>query len=153
MFVGRLRRRAGRKQLQQPNFVPSVGSGGMTERLGVSLAVADMLVQAPTASYILLFPSWDLSQDASFRDILVKGAVEVSASWSAARQAVHAVSVVARKEHRGAVVLRAARGMAAGTHVACADGSAPEVRVSSGGRGGAELAFIAPPGVRCHLHH
>ena len=81
MFVGRLRRRAGRKQLQQPNFVPSVGSGGMTERLGVSLAVADMLVQAPTASYILLFPSWDLSEDASFRDILVKGAVEVSASW------------------------------------------------------------------------
>ena len=64
---------------------------------------------------------------------------------------VHAVSVVARKEHRGEVVLRAARGMAAGTHVACADGSAPEVRVSSGG-GGAELAFSAPRGVRCHLH-
>ena len=51
-----------------------------------------MLVQAPSGDFIALFPVHDKTEDASFRALLVKGAVEVSASWSAATQAEHSVS-------------------------------------------------------------
>ena len=52
-----------------------------------------MLVQAPGGDFIALFPVHDKTEDASFRTLLVKGAVEVSASWSAAAQAEHSVSL------------------------------------------------------------
>ena len=102
------------------------------------------MVRSPTREYIVLFPAWDKTQDAAFRDLLVKGAVEVSATWAAATATVRGVSIVARHEHVGAVILE---GVPAGAAVQCADGSKPAVNRSAGGR----LAFFAPAGVRCHV--
>ena len=136
-------------ELQRADFVPSLNSigSGMTERLGISLAVVDMLVQAPTSTYIVLFPAWDLAEDAAFADLLVKGAVRVSASWSAKRQTVFGVSVVVSSEHRGLVVIRKQLGMGDNWKVVrCADGMRPAVHSTS------ELfSFAAPAGVRCTI--
>eukprot|EP01051_Picozoa_sp_SAG22_P003089 SAG22_NODE_146_length_17566_cov_17.597847_5_plen_993_part_00 len=121
------------------NFVPWI----FTEQLGISLAVCDMLVQAPNGDYILLFPAWDRSQDASFTNLLVKGAVEVSASWSASKKQASGVSIVARKEHIGEVRIR---GLACTVKIKCADGSAPQPTTA-----GDMTSFAAPPGVRCTL--
>eukprot|EP01052_Picozoa_sp_SAG31_P018736 SAG31_NODE_1340_length_8709_cov_8.259117_5_plen_249_part_00 len=89
---------------QRQSFLPSAPGGG-TENVGITQAVNDMLVQAPHGDFISLFPVWDKSQDASFRSLLVKGAVEVSATWSAAQKEELNVSVVARSEHVGPVVI------------------------------------------------
>jgi hypothetical protein len=130
------------QQDQRASFIPKAPGGG-TENIGIAVAVNDMLVQSPTREYIVLFPAWDKTQDASFSNLLVKGAVEVSAAWVASTATVTGVSIVARHEHVGPVVLE---GVQAGATVACADGSRPAA-TSAGGR----LSFAAPPGVRCHV--
>lgn len=127
---------------QRGSFIPRAPGGG-TENLGMSVAINDMLVQAPTRDYIVLFPAWDRAQDASFNNLLVKGAVEVSAAWVAAARSIVNVSVVARPEHVGKVVLE---GVGATATAACADGTRPEVTFAMG-----RLSFTAPPGVRCHV--
>lgn len=127
---------------QRASFVPKAPGGG-TENLGIAVAVNDMLVQSPTREYIVLFPAWDKTQDASFSNLLVKGAVEVSAAWVASTATVTGVSIVARHEHVGPVILE---GVHASATVVCADGSKPAA-TSVGGR----LGFVAPPGVRCHV--
>jgi hypothetical protein len=66
---------------QQQNFMP-VAPGGGTEQIGVSVAVDDMLVQAPSGRWIELFPVWPKSQPASFSNLLAKGGFEVSASYT-----------------------------------------------------------------------
>jgi hypothetical protein len=66
---------------QQQNFMP-VAPGGGTEQIGVSVAVGDMLVQAPSGRWIELFPVWPKSQPASFSNLLVKGGFEVSATYT-----------------------------------------------------------------------
>lgn len=128
---------------ERNSFVPNAVGGG-TENVGISVAINDMLVQSPTRNYIVLFPAWDLSQDASFRDLLVKGAVEVSASWNAKAARVENVSIVAREGHRGPVVIK---GMGRGGTVACADGSEPRASVDDSGA----MSFAAPSRVRCTI--
>jgi hypothetical protein len=66
---------------QQQSFMP-VAPGGGTEQIGVSVAVADMLLQAPNGKWIELFPVWPKSHPASFQSLLAKGGFEVSASYS-----------------------------------------------------------------------
>jgi hypothetical protein len=66
---------------QQQNFMP-VAPGGGTEQIGVSVAVGDMLVQAPSGRWIEFFPVWPKSQPASFSNLLAKGGFEVSASYT-----------------------------------------------------------------------
>ena len=117
-----------------------------TRKFAPSTCAAGVRVQAPSRAAVALFPAWDRSQDASFADLLVKGALEVSAAWAAADQTVHNLSLVARPAHRGPVVLTGPlpRGPLA---VACADGSAPPVQ-----RPDAQtISFVAPPGVRCSV--
>ena len=60
----------------------------------MSVAVNDMLVQAPNGKHIVLFPFWPADEPASFRGLLAKGGFEVSASQSSAG-VVGGVSVVA----------------------------------------------------------
>jgi hypothetical protein len=127
---------------QRASFVPKAPGGG-TENIGIAVAINDMLVQSPTREYIVLFPNWDKTQDASFSNLLVKGAVEVSATWVSSTSTTTGVSVVARHEHVGPVILDGVRAHAT---VTCADGSTPTT-TSVWGR----LAFTAPRGVRCHI--
>ena len=127
---------------QRGSFLPAAPGGG-TENVGIVQAVNDMLVQAPNGKFISLFPVWDRTQDASFENLLVKGAVEVSASWSAAKQEATGISILARKEHQGPVVLSLD---CADVAVNCADGSSPMVTSS-----GDLVSFSAPPGVECKL--
>lgn len=127
---------------QRGSFLPKAPGGG-TENVGIVQAVNDMLVQAPNGKYISLFPVWDRTQDASFDNLLVKGAVEVSASWSAAKQAATGITVLARKEHRGAVTIQLD---CQDVLVTCADGSTPMVRSI-----GDKTTFSAPPGVECKI--
>ena len=127
---------------QRGSFLPEAPGGG-TENVGIVQAVNDMLVQAPNGKYISLFPVWDRTQDASFENLLVKGAVEVSASWSAAKQETTGISILARKEHKGPVVIQLD---CADVAVNCADGSSPMVRST-----GDLITFDAPPGVECKL--
>jgi hypothetical protein len=103
-----------------------------------------MLVQAPNGQTIFLFPAWDLAQDASFSGLLVKGAVEVSASWSAAKKAVSGVAIVARKERKTPVVIETTGLGVSFTSVSCADGTKPVISTT-----GTEVSFVAPAGVRC----
>ena len=122
------------------NFVPWI----FTERLGISLAVCDMLVMAPNGEYISLFPAWDRAQDATFTNLLVKGAVQVSASWSASKKQAFGISIVARKAHIGEVRIKGldCHDLA----VKCADGSTPQPKTE-----GDMTNFAAPPGIRCTL--
>jgi hypothetical protein len=130
------------KGSQRGSCLPEAPGGG-TENVGIVQAVNDMLVQAPNGRYISLFPVWDRTQDASFENLLVKGAVEVSASWSAAKQEATEISIRARKEHKGLVALQLD---CADVAVDCADGSSPMVRSS-----GDLVTFNAPPGVACKV--
>jgi hypothetical protein len=108
-----------------------------------------MLVQAPGGRYISLFPAWDRTQDASFTNLLTKGAVEVSASWSTARQEAYNISVRARLEHKGALRIAGldCKEPAATLAVKCADGSAPQPHTTVDG----VVSFVAPASVRCVL--
>ena len=130
------------KGSQRGSFLPKAPGGG-TENVGIVQAINDMLVQAPDGKFITLFPVWDRTQDASFANLLVKGAVEVSATWSAAKQQPTGITILARKEHRGPVVIELGSQHVA---VTCADGSSPAVR-SSGGK----ATFDAPAGTACKV--
>ena len=142
---------------QRQSFMPSAPGGG-TENVGITQAVNDMLVQAPDGEFIALFPVWDKSQNASFRSLLVKGAVEVSATWSALLKAEVGISFVTRAEHMGPVVVLC-------TPKLCGDATpAPKVRAHCEGASAAVvmkvvtlsnglfgLSFAAPPGKNCSL--
>lgn len=163
------------KGSQRGSFLPKAPGGG-TENVGIVQAVNDMLVQS-NGKFIMLFPAWDRTQDASFSSLLVKGAVEVSASWSAKDKAVGAVTVLARKEHAGDVVfkgldilcsvcpvgcccagqhignLRAVQGSAGAD---CPPATALGVKCADGSTPilksvGDLSSFTAPPGVKCLL--
>lgn len=148
---------------QRASFFPRAPGGG-TENVGITQAINDMLVQAPNSRFIVFFPVWDKSQDASFRGLLVKGAIEVSATWSAAAQSEHGISLIARKEHRGPVLVACTPGLCSGR-----DGTdlapTPKVKVDCVGVssqpvltvvplpmvGKSALSFAAPAGVNCSL--
>ena len=68
--------------------------GGGTEQIGVSVAVTDMLLQAPSGRWIEMFPAWPKSQPASFSNLLAKGAFEVSATYTPNASACARVSGV-----------------------------------------------------------
>ena len=63
--------------------VPHLLQGGNRMGMGMSRAVEEMLVSAPSEKYIELFPMWPRGFDASFHNLRVKGAFLVSANWSA----------------------------------------------------------------------
>ena len=145
---------------QRQSFLPSAPGGG-TENVGITQAVNDMLVQAPDGEFIALFPVWDKSQDASFRSLLVKGAVEVSASWSAVTKAESGISLVARPEHVGAITILCTPTLCGGVAqlplvpkvtVRCEGlSAAPAVTVAQLPHGLQGLRFTAPPGKNCSL--
>ena len=151
------------KSAQRQSFLPRAPGGG-TENVGITQAVNDMLVQAPDGEFIALFPVWDKSQDASFRALLVKGAVEVSATWSAVWKREAMVSFLARPEHVGPVVV-----LCTPTLCSPADGGTtppkPKVKAQCDGTSEAVpmkvaplskaglfgLSFAAPLGKNCSL--
>ena len=49
------------------NFLCDTAGGGI-ENVGMSRAVSEMLVSAPSGRYIQLFPFWPKATPASFRD-------------------------------------------------------------------------------------
>ena len=58
--------------------------GGGIENVGMSKAVSEMLVSAPSGKYITLFPFWPQATAASFRGLLVKGGFRLAANRTAA---------------------------------------------------------------------
>lgn len=51
-----------------PNQLPYAPGGGI-ENVGISRAVNEMLVTAPTGNVIRLFPVWPKDEDASFSNV------------------------------------------------------------------------------------
>ena len=132
---------------QTRSFMPTARGGG-TENVGAVVAVNDMLVQSYNGACIELFPVWDKSQDASFNALVVKGAVEVSASWLSASQAVSGVSVRALVAGTTVTFVNPWPTKAAtAIRASCADGSTPAVALAGEGM----FSFAAPVGVVCHL--
>ena len=127
-------------------FMP-IAPGGGTEQIGVSVAVADMLLQAPNGRWIELFPVWPKSQPASFSNLLAKGAWEVSASFAPNAPAcvrVSGVSVVSMAGSRPCVV-KSPWPESCKVSVECGGESAAVA--SSGGL----FHFTAPAGAVCKI--
>ena len=64
-----------------PNFLCDTAGGGI-ENVGMSRAVSEMLVSAPSGRYIQLFPFWPKATPASFGGLMVKGGFRVWANYT-----------------------------------------------------------------------
>lgn len=64
-----------------PNLLCDTNGGGI-ENVGMSRAVSEMLVAAPSGKYIRLFPFWPTSVPASFGGLMVKGGFRLWANYS-----------------------------------------------------------------------
>ena len=78
---------------QQGKNVTGLHQAGNHMGKGINRAVQEMLLSAPAARYVELFPMWPRGADASFNNLRAKGAYLVSASWSAARRTVTRLSI------------------------------------------------------------
>ena len=78
---------AGLKAHMRAHFGPNLmcdTNGGGIENVGMSRAVSDMLLSAPSGKYIRLFPFWPKGEPASFGGLMAKGGFRLWANYSGA---------------------------------------------------------------------
>jgi hypothetical protein len=81
---------AGMKAHMKVHFGPNLlcdTNGGGIENVGMSRAVSEMLLSAPSGKYITLFPFWPKKEPASFGGLMAKGGFRLWANYSGATAA------------------------------------------------------------------
>ena len=128
--------------------------GGGVENLGIVRALNEMLVTSVggVGGVVSLFPFWPATEPCTFQGLLVKGGIEVSASYSNATGKIESpvglrVSYTWEGAATGVVRLGDPWGGGAGSiGVACEDGSKPTVAWAGG-----VAVFNAPLAVQCSV--
>ena len=128
--------------------------GGGVENVGVARAVDEMLVTAVggPGGAVQIFPFWPQTLPASFRGLLVKGGLAVSAEYNnATRSVVSPMTIRAQYTWMGAPATTARLvdpwgvGPSGGVTATCAGASVPVAWDAAG----AVLSFAAPIGIDC----
>lgn len=106
------------------------------ENVGLAQGVYDMLVQS-SAGVIFLFPTWPVSEPASFVTLRVKGAFLVSSTWDPTQQKAVGTVITATENSPPTVTLSAlslSQTVVTAVEVTCDNGGVSRtLKVDSGG--------------------